>query len=158
MLLQCSVFLLGQNSSDFLCKAHQPCQNLVGMTSSISGKVIARYAPELLKWMLSGTAGSVHTITWATPLVILAVYAPLAENRSPAEFSALFTLEVSTRVKICATKDLISFCFMTLCVWCFGSTFWWSNCILRTECWIFCLKLCYKHHSVCAHCLPRSWQ
>ena len=42
--------------------------------SSISGKVIARYAPELLKWMLSGTAGSVHTITWATLLVILAVY------------------------------------------------------------------------------------
>ena len=82
--------------------------------------------------MLSGTAGSVHTITWATLLVILAVYAPSAENRSPAEFSALCTLEVSTRVKICGTKDLIHFCFMML----------WLHilmkfCILRTECWIF---------------------
>ena len=106
------------------------------MTSSISGKVIARYAPELLKWMLSGTAGSVHTITWATLLVILAVYASMTENRSPAEFSALCTLEVSTRVKICGTKDLIHFCFMML----------WLHilmkfCILRTECWIFWIEI-----------------
>ena len=64
--------------------------------------------------MLSGTAGSVHTITWATLLVILAVYASMTENRRPAEFSAPFHLEVSTRVKIRATKDLIRFCFMML--------------------------------------------
>ena len=43
-------------------------------------------------------------------------------------------------------------------LWCFGSTFWWSFVYLEQDVGFSELKLCYKHYSICSHCLPRSWQ